>query len=220
MIRKFKSLGLALVAVLAMSAVVASAAQAAPLFTSTAYPATATGTNTAGNETFTTAGGTVQCDSHFLIGKVGGGDIPEGGANQVTVTPNYENCVAFGFLNAPIHENGCDYVFTATKKVNVTTYEHHVKLVCPQGSPGIQITASTCEVDITPPGNESLTTVTTTNLANGTVTVVPNVGNITANVTKDGIGCPFPGTGHTLGTYHGHVIIDRVGEGGVSISGE
>ena len=67
MIRSLKSLGLAFIAVLAMSAVVSSASQASE-YTCEKYECKATGSNTLGNETFTTPGGTVQCDSHYVVG--------------------------------------------------------------------------------------------------------------------------------------------------------
>jgi hypothetical protein len=213
MIRNLKSLGLALVAVLAMSAVVASAASAAVEFTGTG---TATGAQSAGNETFTTTAGTVQCDSHFAVEALGGGGL-SGSAKEVTVVPSYSNCVAFGFLGADVHENGCDYIFTATEKVSAGVYKHHVKVDCPT-SKGIEITAATCTVEIPETGNSSLTTVKTTNIAGGTVTVQPEVGGVTGNVTRDGFGCPFSGLGHTTGSYHGHVAI--AGSSSISVSGE
>jgi hypothetical protein len=197
MIRNLKSLGLALVAVLAMSAVVASAAHAVPQYTASSYSATATGANNKGGETFTTSGGTVTCDSHFQ------GTL-SAASSTLTVTPNYSNCEAFGFLSADVHENGCTYVFHATSKLSTDHYSSSVDIVCPAGKTMV-ITASACEVSVG--AQNGLSSVTTQNLAGGQVTVVPNVGNITMNVTKDGFGCPFSSTGHTKGTYHGDVVI-------------
>jgi hypothetical protein len=208
MIRNLKSLGLALVAVLAMSAVVASAASAAIQYTSNPSPQTATGANTAGKETFTTPGGTVQCNSHFAA-------TVATGSTSLTVTPNYETCVAFGFLNANVVENGCDYVFRPTARLAEGHYNHQVEVACEAGK-AIVITAGTCEVQV--PAQKELKSVTTTNSA-GSVTVVPNVEKITMNVTKDGFGCPFPGLGHTTGTYHGHVTLTPTEGGSISVSG-
>jgi hypothetical protein len=217
MLRNLKNLGLAFVAALAISASAVPAAQAQPTFTCSAYPCAATGSNTKGSETFTTSGGMPQCDSHFLIGQIGGGNI-QFPASKVTVTPSYDNCEAFGFFQAAFHENGCDYVFTATEQVAMNQYRHHVDLICPSGSPGFTITAGTCEVDILPQSN--LTTVVTTNLSSGSVTVQQLVANMTMNVTKDGFGCAFSGTGHTTSTYHGDVVLSRVDGGSISVSGE
>jgi hypothetical protein len=209
MIRNLKVLGLALVAVLAMSAMVASAASASQ-YTGSAYPTTGTGANTAGNETFTTPGGTVQCDSHFE-GKLAAA------SSELTVTPKYTGCVAFGFLNATVAFNGCDYLFKAGASLGGGAYNNSVDVVCPAGSGPVTITAGTCKVDV--PAQTGLSNVKTTNLAAGTVTVQPNVTNITMNVTTDGFGCPFPGTGHYTGSYHGDVVLSRVGGGSISVSG-
>jgi hypothetical protein len=196
MLRNLKTLGLALVAVVAMSAVVASAASAVPSFTCAAYPCTVTGSNTAGNETLTTPGGTVQCDSHFQ-------GTATAASSTLSITPSYDpNCRAFGFFGA-VHENGCSYLFHALSQIGAGHYNHSVDVVCPAGK-AIVITGGTCEVDI--PAQTGLSSITTQNLANGTITVVPNISNITLNVTKDGFGCPFPGLGHYKGTYHGDVV--------------
>jgi len=217
MIRNLKALGLAFVAVLAMSAVVSSAAQATPEYTCSTYPCTATGSNTAGNETFTTPGGTVQCDSHFVVEKYRGTNEDIAAATStVTVTPTYTNCVAFGFLNATVNMNGCDYEFHATEKLGEGHYIHHVAIHCTPTGNKIKITAATCEVEVPA---QTLTDVTTKNEPGGVVKVVPTVTEITMNVVKDGFGCPFSGTGHTKGSYHGEVTISRVGGGSISVSG-
>jgi hypothetical protein len=208
MIRNLKVLGLALVAVLAMSAMVASAASASQ-YTGSAYPTTGTGSNTAGNETFTTPGGTVQCDSHFE------GTLAAA-SSTLTVTPKYTNCVAFGFLNATVNMNGCDYLFHSGPAQGGGVYFHTVDIVCPAGK-SIVITAGTCVADVG--GQTGLAKVKTTNLAGGTVTVQPEVAGITLNVTTDGFGCPFSGTGHFFGSYHGDVVLSRVGGGSISVSG-
>jgi hypothetical protein len=235
MIRKLQVLGLAVVAVLAMSALGASAAQAAPEFTCSAYPCTATGSNTLGNEKFTTEAGTVECDSHFLVERmrtakeVEEGKTPDllGPSPTVTVTPTYTGCTAFGFLNATVNVEGCDYIFHATEAVEAgKVYKHHVDVHCPANQ-SIKIVAGTCRAEVTGKTktetqaavNQGLTTVTTTNLAGGSVTVQPNVANIDMHVTQDGFGCPFNGTGTKFGTYHGDVVISRVGGGSVSVSG-
>ena len=208
MIRNLKSLGLALVAVLAMSAVVASAAQAVPSFTASAYPATGTGSNKAGSETFTTEAGTVQCDSHFE------GTLTEA-SSTLTITPKYSECTAFGFLNATVETEGCTYVFHATEQVSAGVYNSHVDVVCPEGK-SIKIVAATCKAEVK--SQNGLTTAKSTN-SGSSVTVQPNVTNIAMTVTQDGFGCPFSGTGAKTGSYHGDVLVSRVGGGSVSVSG-
>jgi hypothetical protein len=211
MIRNLRVLGLAFVAVLAMSAVVASAAQAVPTFTASSYPATVTGSNTIGNEVFTTEGGNVECDSHFVSNSI------SGPTSTLTVTPTYTGCTAFGFLSATVNTEGCTYVFHATEKVSSGVYKHHVDVVCPSGQ-SIKVTAGTCKAEIK--GQTGRTTVKTTN-SGSSVTVQPEVTNIAYTVTQDGFLCPFGGTGNkTDGKYTGDVLVSRVGGGSVDVGGE
>jgi len=213
MIRNLKVLGLAIAAVMAMSAMMASAASAVPQFTASAYPATVTGSNTKGNEVFTTEGGKVECDSHFVSHSL------EAASSTLTVTPTYSNCEAFG-LNATVNTEGCTYVFHATEAVKINeVYNNHVDVVCPAGK-SIKIVAGggLCRAEIK--SQNGLTTVQTTN-SGGSVTVVPNVSSVKYTVTTDSFGCPFSGTGEkTDGKYTGHVVVSRVGGGTISVSGE
>jgi hypothetical protein len=219
---KFRVLGLAFIAVLAMSAISATAAHAVPKYTCSSYPCTGTGTSLENSEEFTTPGGTVTCHASYVVEKLNSSaGIPQP-EQSVTVTPTYTSCKAFGFLNATVTTNGCDYDFTATSKVSAGVYLNHVGITCP-ATKSITIVAGTCEVDVPEAGNTNLTTVKTTNLADGRVTVEPEIGpEITMNVTKDGFGCPFTGTGHFKGSYHGHVIIHNAAGGAstISVSGE
>jgi hypothetical protein len=185
MTRKLKMLGMALVAVLALTAVSASAASAAS-YTASSYPSTGTGESALGNDVFTTEAGKVECKSHFE------GTLKEK-STDLTVTPKYTECKAFGFLNASV--TGCTYTFTEptgsgdsySAKVDVTT-------TC-------TIVASTCEVKVEP--QTGLSSVAITNeTAAGDVKVKANVSGIGYNVTKDGIGCPFSGTGAKTGATY------------------
>lgn len=198
MIRNFKVLGLALVAVLAMSAVVASAASAQ--FTADSYPKTVTAVSELGNDVFKIDNASVECKGHF-----------EGTASEasttLTVTPVYSNCKAFGFASATVVMNGCDYVFHSNGEVD---------LECPAGN-SIVISAGNCEVDV---GTQ--TGLKTVGLANNGshVDVKADVGGITGTVTKDGFLCPLSGTGvKTGGTYKqgSAVTVAPVGGGSISV---
>jgi hypothetical protein len=206
---KLKSLGLALVAVLAMSAVVASAAQAVPQFTASAYPATVTGSNTKGAETFTIDGSSIQCDSHFVSHSL------NASSSTLIITPTYSGCEAYGFLNAAFNTGGCAYAFHATEQAAAGVYRHHTGIGCPTGK-SMKIVAGTCEVEIKEQTGQ--TTVTTTNLSGGTLTVQSNI-VMKVTVTQDGFGCPLAGTGTRNATYHGDVVYSRVGGGSISVSG-
>jgi hypothetical protein len=209
MIRNLKVLGLAIGAVLALSAVMASAAMAVPTFTASSYPATATGSNTKGSEVFTTEGGKVECNSHFQ------GSL-SAASTTLTVAPTYTGCEAFGFLEANVNTEGCTYVFHATELVSAGVYRSHVDVVCPAGK-SIKIIAGTCRAEIK--AQTGLTSAKTTNLASS-VTVEPEVAKVAYTVTEDGFLCPFGSTGNkTDGTYSGHVVVSRVGGGSISVSG-
>jgi hypothetical protein len=216
MIRNLKVLGLAVVAVLALSAVMASAAMAVPSFTASTYPAQITGSNTKGSEVFKTEGGNVECNSHFLS------HAQNAASSTLTVTPKYTSCDAFGFLEATVNTESCSYVFHATEQVSGphVVYKHHVDVECPVGQ-SIKVIAGTCRAEITT--QTGLTSVKTTNITEGgvgKVTVQPEVKGITYHVTQDGFLCPFGGTGlkHD-GEYTGDVVVARVGGGSVSVSG-
>jgi hypothetical protein len=209
MIPRIKLLGL-LCALLALQAIAASAAHAVPSYTASAYPATGTGQASLGDKTFTTEAGTIQCDNH--------GQSPLAAASStITITPIYTNCKAFGFLNPTINMESCNYVSHATEKVSAGVYKHHVDISCAVGK-SIKITAGTCKLELKP--QNGLTTIQTTNLAGGTVTVQPNITGIAINVTQDGFGCPFSGTGAKTASYHGDSVTSRVGGGSISVSGE
>lgn len=221
MIRNLKGLGVILVAMLALTAVLASAAQAVPEITCSSYPCKGTGSNTVGGETLTTPGGTVQCNSHIEWEKyrTATGESLPAGAPTATTTVNFFNCTAFGFLSATVNMEGCDYEGHVRERMWPFTGKYRIEKVfnCPAAKKK-RITAGTCEVDVEPQNLGK--GVTTTNNANGTINVEYNMTGITMNVTKDGFGCPFSGTGHVTGSYHGEVTISRVGGGSISVSGE
>jgi hypothetical protein len=174
MTHKLKMLGMALVAVLALTAVSASAASAAN-YTSSVYPTTGTGESALGNDLFTTEAGTVECKSHFQ------GTLAATNTD-LTITPTYTSCKAFGFLSATV--TGCKYTFTEpTGSADSYSAKVDVTSTC-------TIVASTCEVSV--PTQGPLSSVAITNdTAAGDVTVKANVSNIGYTVVKDGIGCPF-----------------------------
>ena len=216
MIRNLKVLGLAFGALLALSAMMASAAVATPEFTASSYPAQVTGSNTKGSEVFTTEGGKVECNSHFVSHSL------SAASSTLTVTPTYTNCEAFGFIEATVNTEGCTYLFHVTEHVHqnspttTTFWRLHTDVTCEAGK-SIKITASTCKVEIKP--QNGLTTVAVEPIESN-VTVEPNVEGIAYTVTQDGFLCPFGGTGNkTDGKYTGHVSMSRVGGGSVSVSG-
>jgi hypothetical protein len=144
MIRNLKALGLALVAVFALSVVVASAASAQEaeqgLLTSEGQaPVTLTAEET-GTNFLTAAGVTVKCPGSTYTGhkyNVTPHSFILSGATKVTITPHIkqENCVAAGIFRMTVHTNGCDYVLNIGETSPIGndegTYDVTTDIVCP-----------------------------------------------------------------------------------------
>jgi hypothetical protein len=119
MIRNLKVLGIAVVAVFAMSATMASMAQATPnwWFTTDAAAGKKT-TLTAeqlGEDIFSTTAGVVKCNAHYT------GSVVGPTQSSVTLHPVYSGCTAFGFA-ATVDTTGCSFIFdTSTTKFLATT---------------------------------------------------------------------------------------------------
>jgi len=99
MIRTLKATGLALVAILALGVMAASASAAE--FHSEAATTTIDSTQTTANK-FVTGAGTVECSTANYSGTQTGAT-----AKSVTVTPSYSGCSAFGFANTHVEVTGC-----------------------------------------------------------------------------------------------------------------
>jgi hypothetical protein len=127
--RNLKILGLALVAMFAMSVVMATAASADE-FTAEKYPASLVGAkDSTFVDEFNTTTGIVKCETPSYTGTV------KESATSVSVTPSYTGCTAFGFP-ATIDVNGCQYKFNVN---GGTSTEGDVDLVC--GASSITVTA-------------------------------------------------------------------------------
>lgn len=197
MIYKFKVVGLVMLAAFAASAVVTAGAQA-DTFTASKYPTSVTAASAKGNDVFKTEGGNVECSSHF------GGTLTAA-ASSITITPSYTECQAFGVGSATVIM-GCDYVFHATGAVDIE---------CP-ASNKIVITAGTCEVQI---GTQTGLSKVELSNGSGDINAKANVGGLKYTVTKDGIGCPFAGTGEKVGgTYTQGSAVTVSSTNGASVS--
>jgi hypothetical protein len=179
--RKIKTLGVVLASVFAMSAIGASAASAAE-FHSAIHPQEIHGTQTTGH-VFTTNAGTVTCKKATFTGTTSA----KTSATQ-TLSPDYNECTAFGFINVPIHENGCAYIFDASGTTEVE---------CPEGKK-IEITAPFCT-----------TTVGPQHIAGG-MSFANNAGKTDINATtniKTEIDYNECGTNRTNGSYTGGTTV-------------
>jgi len=204
MTRNLKALGLALVAVFAMSAVMASAASAesAFKFKSEGTPTKLTGKQHAGNDVFTTHTGTVSCNEAKYSGEQVGTEVSE-----VTVTPVYSECKAFGLFNVPVTTNGCVYTFKTGTKTGAT-YAGSVSIVCPEGKV-IEVEAPGCTVTVGSQANVG--GITFTNIGTTTtreVTLDVNINTLKYEEHRPFFGiCSTNTVPTTGGTYVGAGVV-------------
>lgn len=202
MIRNLKVLGLALVAVCALTAMGASAASAAQF--TTEEGAAITGVEL-GNVKFTVTGQEVFCeDSHYTA------TAPSAAFASITVTPTYNKCKAkiFGStISASVTgfgAGGCDYTLYADGSNDLN---------CTSGD--VTVTAGTCVVHI--PAQKGLKSIAYDAGTSGGKTDQ----TLTINITKikethtDGFLCPLEGSGTTEeGVLEGSVTATGSGAGG------
>jgi hypothetical protein len=182
MISRTRVLGLTLVAVLLISATVASVASATPLFTAAAYPTKidATGEEAIGAESeyFESVGRKLECEKvHYS------GTLSEK-SNTMTVTPDVTdhtqggNCRAGGSLVVTVTENGCQYLLHVAEKSS-GDYKLRTDVVCPEGKTivthirNLLNNADACTITIGP--QITTGTMTTTN-SSGHVNVSGSIG--------------------------------------------
>jgi hypothetical protein len=197
MSRNLKVLGLALVAVFAMSAVASASAGAATFHSEIASPAkTFFNGEQVTENVFTVNGRTVKCTKAVFSGE----EVAP--SETLSVTPEYSGCTAFG-LASTVAMNGCKYKFH-----NVTgtgPFTSPVDIVCPEGAHITITAASTCTVTVA--GQTGLSSVSYTNKGTGTgrdVEVGANISGIASNVSGSVLVC---GTnGPESATYTGTVL--------------
>lgn len=224
MMRNVKALGLAFVAVVAMSAVAASAAQAVPgegHITTSETKAVVTGEGT--NHVLSVGGTNVTCAVAKLEGTVQdiGQDPTQLTFLESTVTPTYSNC-QFGGFAATVQMNGCKYKLVGTAAL---TAQSQV-VGCTSGKAITINAAGFCTITI---GNQAvLPHVTYTNDSGAVphhVQAHITVGGVA--YTRDSVFCPqgeasFSGTttikafkdlGTETVTEHGHQFLkNKCGE--------
>jgi hypothetical protein len=121
---RLKALGLALMAVIAIGAVSATAAQAGE-FTAEKYPATITGTPLAKHQ-FHFIAGTVTCNSTMFHGNLAAA------SNTLTLKAEYSECsTPGGAVN--VFMNSCDYVLHAGETLEEGTVDGSLDIKCAEG---------------------------------------------------------------------------------------
>ena len=196
MIRNIKALGLALVAVFAMSAVVASGASAGTVEVEGGGETSISGAQE-GTHVFSVEGNKVECTTANFeaVGKT------NNGATSIVVHPVYTGCSAFGFLEATVTTTGCNYTVTSGA-VEAGKAAGTIVLGCGGGT--ITIVASTCTATVA--GQTINNGLVLENKAGPPqwVRLTATNSNVKTNKTKDGFLCPFNGTGEVTATYTGN----------------
>ncbi|HYJ21915.1 MAG TPA: hypothetical protein VEW07_07830 [Solirubrobacterales bacterium] len=202
MTRNLKALGLTLVAVFAMSAIVASAASANE-FHSNVEKTTLTGKVTENHRfTYETGGPAVECTTATFSGSP-----TVKTTTAINSTPVYSGCTVPSVFNAPAHVKfgTCFYQFT----INAAENKGPAHLVCPSGTVQIEVTIpllADCTYSIGPQ-----TPAGTTDYANEGSTPTRSV---IVQPTQTGISSSYIGnslcgaaTTSTTGTYIGKATV-------------
>lgn len=174
------------------------------------YPATLSGEQVEGDPIVYNLGGNkIECSTATVTGEA------TKKATTVTLHPSFSGCSAFGFGEATVTTTGCDFTYTFHNELAVDTWDATVDTEC-IASNEIVVAAGTCEVRIEP--QEGVHTVEwVDDTVTGKVTIRKGVTGKKYRVAKDGLACPFFGTGkkedgkvtgrYVLGgTYEGKAI--------------
>lgn len=131
---------------------------------------------------FTLEAGTVECNTEFNISQYES-------SSTFTVNPTYSSCSAFGFFEATVNATYCEYVFHITESESLSAT---MDVEC-YFTESLTISAGTCEAKIG--SQEGLGSVSLENEPEEEILIGPEVQKIVYTVTKDGLFCPFNGTG-------------------------
>jgi hypothetical protein len=209
MTRKFKALGLALVAVFAMSAIAAASAQAVDhTFKSGTSPTNFTGVAES-EHVFTIDGGSVStvCETILFEGTEVGAE-----RDTITVSPTYDDCESAPFGEAKVTENHCAYEFDSDTTKHGGEVEHApVKIECQNSK--IEIEVPSVGITVSVGAQENLHGVRYDNIVDPSTEKEA----VTVDATVEGIawtcapaflcglgGVPSSGTD---GTYDGEAIV-------------
>lgn len=178
-----------------IAALAVSAAEAAPQFTAGQYPVDLRGWTERGDQTLVTEAGTIECKTSYR------GEAGEA-STTMTLVPTFGNCFAFEeegwgpFIS--VYNTGCAYVLHAGKETAKDEYSGTVDLKCEAGKAiYLKIVFSSCELEIKE--QSGLGTVTyvndTTASPKKEVTIDFALNELAYVITKDGVACPYKGTG-------------------------
>jgi hypothetical protein len=191
---RIRIVGLALVAMLALGATVASSASASE-FKAENYPVEVKGEGA--NQEFKVESGTINCTGKFS-------GSASAASETLGITAAYEKCTFASLGLTTVNMEGCTYLFHAGAEIegNPARHKGTVDVKCPTGKE-ITVTTATCVVKV---GAQSgLTGVEYVNTGTGSARKVEVNANVETIAYTEGTLCTAPGK-HTNGHYTGKVV--------------
>jgi hypothetical protein len=214
MIRELETLGLALVAAFAMSAVGAAAASAESFaFHSEVEHTTLLGAGV-GTQQFTVDAGSTTCGGVEYEGTVTSQEFTE-----AALTPKFTSCTVDPAGTADITVNSCRYVLAPVTKSG-GTYKAKLSIACNEGdSVTVAVTlagVTKCTIHFPP---QELGEVTVSEVSEGDIKVAAEIGGIDYSQTAGtGAGKCSQAEGTTNGTFKGEMVLaGSLGEAQVGI---
>jgi len=143
MTSRYKAFGLALMALLALSAITSQIASAVPLTVSSGLSKVFVTGDVEGEPVFTFSGGSFKCTSNHFHGS---GAASVGAVNELTIETTLSGCTLFGFSTVDVKFNGCTDTFTTPTSIKAGEVTWHAATqyhtVCPAGKK-IELTPTT-----------------------------------------------------------------------------
>lgn len=181
------------------------------------FPASISTEQVGGGPVLTVEAGKVECEEVTMTGTLGEA------SETLALTPAFSECSAFGFLEATVNPEGCQFVLQAGAEIAANEFGGTAGISCPAGK-AIKIApavAINCEAQVgSQSGLSSMKYIDNTGSSPEDLTAQANLGGIEYTVTKDSFFCPFNGTGEKSGgQYSDTAVVDAsTEEGGVFLA--
>lgn len=189
---KIKALALALMAVAASGAVMASTAQAGT-FTAESYPATITGTQLTEHKFGFANNYSVTCATAAFHGQL------PAAAERLTVGARYEECESNAGNPVSVKMTGCDYGLEAAETLGENEVDGRLYIKCPDTGIDFEDEVTGCKIKVLP--QNALTTLKYTNNVEAGDFVM-DIGVFAINYTQNEL-CPGGAGMFFNGTYTG-----------------
>ncbi|HEU5252336.1 MAG TPA: hypothetical protein VFU16_03290 [Solirubrobacterales bacterium] len=198
-----------------LGAMASTAAASSGQFLHSKYPNSAHAVQTT-KHIFTIDGQGTECKTAEL-----NGSTQNGPASELTLTPTFKECTAFGFGGATIAVNGCTYRLTQPEGF-ADNWAGGFAIKCPEGKKLViasGVLGSECKAEI---GEQTLAAGVTyeNDTTNGEVDLALNLTGIKATKVTDNGLCPLSGTGTANnGTYEGPFTFKAASGGNLAVAG-